>query len=392
MVSIISSIKRKAVISMYYAFRIFPIKRNKIYVRNFYGRGYGDSPKYIIDYLIRNHPGFDVVWCVNSNDNDFPQGVRTVKSRTLLGLVQSIYEQTTAKIWIDNATKYSFERKRKGQYYIQTWHGDIALKKIKGDALDKYSPEEIENSKYDASITDLHVCGNGWWKNRLKTMFFYDGPVLTCGLPRRDPLYSSDDAFISSIKNRLSIPNDVKILIYAPTFRDEELRNHRISDVVTSFDWQLILNKMEQRFGGKWIGLLRLHPMLARFAEDLNIPENVMNVTNYPDISELLCISDCCISDYSSTLVEFALTKKPGFIYAPDMNEYNKERGYYFTANELPFSISTSLEDLNNHVQSFDENIYLERHNLYYNETLHMYTEGHASENVTRKIIDICRK
>ncbi len=109
---------------LFIIFRIFPIKKNKVVVINFYGNGYGDNPKYICEELIKTHEELDVIWLVNKMDDVFPNQIRKVKYKS----IKAIYEMATAKIWIDNARKRKYVIKRNGQYYIQTWHGGIRIK------------------------------------------------------------------------------------------------------------------------------------------------------------------------------------------------------------------------------------------------------------------------
>lgn len=390
MASLKSIIGRNIVISLYYAFRVFPINKKKIFVKNFLGRGYGDNPKYIIDYLIHNYPEYDVVWCVKDN-YDFPPGIRIVNNSSYFGLIKSIYEQVTAKIWIDNSRKFRFERKRKNQYYIQTWHGDVGVKKVGGDALDKTPQKEIDDAKHDSQMADLFVCGNKWMYQRYREAYWYYGEVATCGLPRRDILYSITDIQKRLIREHVGIPEDAKVLLYVPTFRDENIFKHRLGKYATSFDWDRVLNAMNNKFGGEWYGLMRLHPNADKYSKDMKLPQRVINVTNYPDVNELYCISDCCISDYSSSLFDFAITKKPGFIFAPDKEKYEDERGCYFTDQELPFTIATDMEGLIDDVMSFDEIAYLRRHKMFYQDIIQVFPEGHASEYLTKRIIQVTK-
>lgn len=389
MSSVKSIIGRKAVTSLYYLFRIFPIKKNKIFVKNFYGRGYGDSPKYVVDYILNHYKGHDVVWCVNA-DYVFPDGIRTVNITSYKGLLKSIYEQVTAKVWIDNASKYYFERKRKGQYYIQTYHGDMGVKKNVGDVKD-FPVDEMKSVKHDSQMADLYVCGNEWMVQRYREAYWYDGEVATCGLPRRDILYSATEDNINEIRKSLNIPSDAKLLLYVPTFRDENLFRHNIGSYAISFDWNVVLDAMKQRFGGEWYGLMRLHPNAAKYSKDLVLGDKVFNVTEYPDVDELYCISDSCISDYSSSLFEFAVTKKPGFIYAPDKDNYAGERGYYFTDEQLPFTVATDINRLVSDIVSYDDAKYQKRHNYFYNDLLHIVNEGHASEYLAKRIVEVCK-
>lgn len=391
MSSIKNIIGRNIVTVLYYVFRLFPIKKNKIFVKNFFGRGYGDSPKYIISYLLDNYKGYDVVWCINNNYYTFPQGIRIVNCIGILGFIKTIYEQTTAKVWIDNCRKYRFERKRKGQYYIQTWHGDIGVKKAQGDTIKTMLPKEIEHAKYDSKMADLFVCGNEWMCDRYREAYWYDGEIATCGLPRRDILYSFSDEGVKNIKQQLNIPLNARLLLYVPTFRNEDIFNNKLGSYVSSFNWNLVLNALHERFGGEWYGLMRLHPNAGRYCRDLDLSERVINVTHYPDVDELYCISDVCISDYSSSLFEFGVTKKPGFIFAPDKNNYEDERGYYFREEQLPFTVATDIKVLINDILSFDEKRYIRRHENFYIFTIHMYPEGHASEYLAKRIVDVCK-
>lgn len=115
---------------MFYIFRICPIKKNKVVFTNYYGKGYGDNAKYIAEEIIKQNIRLDLVWLVNDLDYHVPNEIRKVKYDT----IASIYEMVTAKVWIDNCRKQIYVRKRKSQFYIQTWHGDIGFKKVEKEA------------------------------------------------------------------------------------------------------------------------------------------------------------------------------------------------------------------------------------------------------------------
>lgn len=388
MSSLKNRIGRNIVISLYYAFRLFPIKKRKIFVSNFFGKGYGDSPKYIIDYLRKHYQGYDVVWVVNDN-YEFPKGIRTVNINKIWGFIMSIYEQTTSKVWVDNSHKHAYERKRKEQYYIQTWHGDIPIKKIGADIKDN-SQYETEWAKHDSQMADLVISGNKWMSRKYSEVYFYDGEVALCGLPRRDILYEVNSYLIKSIKRNIGIDDMKKVILYVPTFRNEDISSNKLGAYAVDFDWCGTIESLEKKLGGSWIGLMRLHPNASKHKDELNLPSNVIDVTGYPDIMELLLISDCCISDYSSALFDFAVSKKPCFIYAPDLDKYESERGYYFNSNELPFKVASSIKELKFNIENHNEKEYMSDLFHFYNDIIHMCPEGHASEYISRIIVDIC--
>ena len=127
--------------------KCLPVFRRKIVFNNFYGKGYGDSPKYIAEEIRRQGLDVDMVWLVNDLSMDFPPGIRKVKLQSL----KASFELSTAKMIVSNVRATLPYKKKQSQYYIQTWHGSVAFKAIEKDAIDKLRPdyvrEAIEDSK-----------------------------------------------------------------------------------------------------------------------------------------------------------------------------------------------------------------------------------------------------
>ncbi len=370
---------------LYRLFWIFPIKSNRIFITGYYGKGYGDSGKYIVDELLCQNEEYDIVWSLRNTDEELPTGVRGVKFRS----VKAIYNEATSRIWIDNCRKMPWTRKRRGQYYIQIWHGDIGLKKIEKDAEAALADYYVESAKNDSAMADLFVSGNEWFSQCIKRAFWYDGEIAECGYPRRDILYSTDEKLKSDIRRALGINREEKILFYAPTFR-RAMSENDLS--VYKIDWQRVLAAMSERFGGEWVGMVRLHPNISKYADLLNLPENVFNATDYPDMQELLFAADACVTDYSSSVFDFAVTQKPGFIFAVDYEEYKKDRDTYFDVKKLPFPFAESNDELVADIIGFDLNEYLKKHDEFYNGMIGMYEEGHASEYIAEIIKSKCFK
>jgi CDP-glycerol glycerophosphotransferase len=99
---------------------LLKINKKKIVLCNFYGKGYGDNPKYIAQEIISQDLNYDLVWLLDDNfkESIFPKEIRVVR----YGSFKAIYEMATAKLWIDDCRKVYYTKKRKNQYYIQTWH------------------------------------------------------------------------------------------------------------------------------------------------------------------------------------------------------------------------------------------------------------------------------
>ncbi len=356
------------------------IQKNKIVVVSYYGADYGDNGKYIVEELRKRGRDLDIVWLLKKEllgRHHLPQGVRAVEYRS----PRSIYELQTAGVWIDNSRKI-YGRKRKGQLYIQTWHGDIGNKRIEQDVEKALSPYYVKNARKDSRMADLMISGNAWFTGKLQTIFWYDGEVLPCGYPRRDILYREQD-FREALKARMGIPAGARVFFYAPTFRKDQ---EKLGVSTFALDWQQLLEALQARFGGQWAGILRLHPNISHMAKLLTLPEGVYDMTAYPDMQELLAVSDICMSDYSSSAFEFGVTGKPAFIFARDLELYRQDRDLHFDFDKVPFPMAESEEALRQNIHSFDAEAYAEKCRRFYGEVLGMYPEGNASQILADRI------
>lgn len=364
--------------------RIFPIKKNKIVISSYFGKGFGDNGKYIALELLK-HPGeYDIVWLCKNMNESFPAGIRKVKYRSF----QSIYEQVTAKVWIDNARKPSYVCKRKEQYYIMTWHGGIGPKKIEKEVEDILGKEYVSSAKHDSRMADLFLAESDFTYNKYRKFFWYSGEILKCGSPRQDVFFHDNKVIKQKVLSSIGINNyNKKIFLYAPTFRDNMSENDLY---IYKRQWKRILSVVSQKFGGEWIGFIRLHPNIAKLDKNRIFEEDyVYDVTNYPDMQELLVASDIVLTDYSSCVYDFGLTGKPGFMIAEDIELYKKQRDLCLDLNVIPFPIASSDEELVHIIENFDYDVYSKKiHDFYYNYC-GLYSGGHASEIVCDRIDQI---
>ena len=364
-------------------FNIFPIKKNKIFIFSYYGNQYGDSPKYISEYLVENYPKdkFDIVWQFNDVDSHKDiDGIRKVKSMTL----RYFYELCTSKVIITNFRTTELFKKRKDQYYIQTWHSSLRLKHIEKDAETSLQKSYVEMAKIDSKKCDLLLSGCKYSTEIFKRAFWYEGEIFEKGTPRSDMLLKNNNEISEKVKKLLGISKNRKLILYAPTFRKGD------SLEVYNVDYQKVIEATKKKYGGQWSFLVRLHPHLVSKSKDLIHGENVIDATKYDDIQELLVSSDILISDYSSLMFDFALTEKPCFLYVPDLEEYIKnDRKLYFNIKELPFINSLSNDDLINSINYFNDNEYKSKLKDFYNK-IGNFEDGKACENLAKKIEEVC--
>lgn len=341
-------IKRTLFTLLYYLFRIFPIKSNKVFVSNYYGKGYGDIPKYIVNDLLNENDKYDIVWVVKdySYSSNLPEKVRIVKRNT----IKYIYEQVTAKYWIDNCRKQFYERKRKHQTYIQTWHGGLMIKKVEKSVEDRLPKEYVLGAKNDSKMADILVSNNRFLTSIYKKDFWYDGKIIECGSPRNDIIYNNDKNAIKKVYDYFQLSENVQICLYAPTFRSN------FSLTAYNIDFEKLKKSLEKRFGGNWKILVRLHPNISDKSEELiKYNDYIINASKYDDIQELLVAANFMITDYSSCIFDYGITYKNCIIYASDIDEYRKDRGFYLDIDDFPFTITNNNEELNKEILKFDE-------------------------------------
>ena len=377
----IKNIISKTIINI---FNRLPIKNNKIFLFSYYGSQYGCNPKYISEYIVKNCPDkFDIVWEFNDvSSKEYIQGVRKVKSMTL----KYFYELCTSKIIITNFRTTDIFKKRKNQYYIQTWHSSLRLKQIEKDAENSLSGNYVAMAKKDSKKCDLLLSGCKYSTEIFRRAFWYNGEIFEHGTPRNDLLARVDEQYIVDIKAKLNISNNTKLVLYAPTFR----KNDDLE--VYKFDYRKVLNSLKSKFGGDWRFCIKLHPHLISKSELLNYGEDVLDLTKYDDIQELLAISDVLISDYSSLMFDFGLTQRPCFLYVPDLEEYtNQDRKLYFDIKQLPFISTKNSIDLVNKIEMFDKVKYNKELNTFL-DSINSFENGNSCEKLVERINEVCFK
>ena len=318
-------------------FRIFPIKSNKICFINFSGKDYGDSPKYISEKLHELDSNLDLVWLVkNVRNSSAPNYIRLVKYFSL----RYFYELATSRIWINNSRFDQFVIKRKNQYYVQTWHGGLAFKKIEYDADEKLSDYYHKVMKHDNKLMDCMISNGKFCTELYRRGFKYNGDILEFGTPRNDVLINDKMEINQKVRNFFKISDDDMILLYAPTFRLDYSKNPY------DIDFSRLRVALEKSTKKKWHIFIKLHPRITNSSELLNLDDYSKDISFYPDIQELICASNLVITDYSSTMFESMIADIPVIIYANDIDNYIDERGFYFNFNELPFKLSKNNEEL----------------------------------------------
>ena len=391
---------------LFYICRFFPIKRKKIVFCCIEGTtGYSCNPKYIAEEFIRINKQetdfrkrYELVWLVNDTSKIFPKEIKVVHNT----LWKRAYHLTTAHFWIDNSRKQLEVRKRKGQIYIQTWHAKLGSKPTCLDRGASFSKMAYLVSKHDSDMVDYWLSNSDWYDKTLKSGSLYEGKTLRTGSPRCDILVhaAEDLEFKRNIKlqicEKVQISLDeyeketdidiIHFIMYAPTFRGGSQGTDRTVEVGDHFpDYEMLKSALEERFGGKWIILLRLHPQLVARQLDEGIGNSdIVDASKIDDMYEILAGCDAFLTDFSSAAFDAAVMRIPVFLYADDYSEYEGERGkllWDLKDENFPFRLSINDETLKENISGFDERDFQCKLIQLYKDT-DMIETGKSAQNV----------
>ena len=363
---------------------------NKIVFDNYMGNGYGCNPKYVLKCILEmpqeRTEGLDLVWITKTPEllrPILPARVRIV----LYDSEQAFYEYATAKLWVKNFQMVHLLNqgllKKKEQIYIQMWHGSFGIKKIEGDCGYLNADKAwLALAKKNATYTDFWISNSRFESDVYKNAFWGAGKILEYGHPRNDLFFEQDQLqYKRKVQETYGIAPEKKLFFYMPTFRDQD------HGLLQPLPYERIAEELGSRFGGEWVCLVRLHPRRVSPKQIEALKEqSVMDATMYPDVQELLAAADAMVTDYSSAIFDFLLTKRPGFILAEDYDAYEQIRGFYYPLTDTPFPLAKTDEELLEQIGTFDEESYRQKIDAFLKEKGSV-EDGNASKRVAELIL-----
>lgn len=359
-----------------------PIKENKIMFESFYGKFYTDSPKYIYEYLYETFGDkFEYVWVLNKNNIKIPGNPKTVKRFTL-----DYYKQLAeSKYFVFNTRHPKRIKKREEQVFIETWHG-TPLKRLGFDQGNLYldDPNSKKSYRNDSLEWDYMVSPNRYTSNIYRSAFAYEGEIIESGYPRNDILYNASENQIAEIKEKLKLPKDKKVILYAPTWRDDEYYD----TASVKFTLELDLKRLKEEFGDEYIIILRLHYFIADKLKLRGLKNFVYDLSKHEDIAELYLISDMLITDYSSVFFDYANLKRPILFYTYDLYKYeNVLRGFYIDINEVPGPLLMNNDEVIDAIRNIDKinEDYADKYRKFYDRFCYL-DDGNASKRVYDRV------
>lgn len=305
------------------------------------GAQYSCNPRAIYEELARREPDLECVWVSADGQFAVDGKARTVQA----GSREHYRVLARARYVVTNSGTPPWYVKRDGQTYVQTWHG-TPLKRLAHDLRDMpyRRTERFDRLEREVARWDLLLSPSPFATRTMRRAFRYEGEVLETGYPRNDILSTSEwESIGSHIRKGLGIPDGKKVVLYAPTWRDD--RHHALGS--HGFSLELDVELMREALGDDHVLLLRAHHLIT----DRDRPATdgfVMDVSRYPDIADLYMAADVLVTDYSSAMFDYAILGRPIVLYAYDLERYRDHvRGFYFDLEaEAPGPLVTTTAEV----------------------------------------------
>ena len=360
----------------------------------FGGRNYTCSPKAIYEKMLSmpQFKNFKFVWAFLDTDiHDVKEDKRTtiVKSKS-----KEYYKYCSiAKYWIVNSIMEESLTKKKGQVYVQCWHG-TPIKKLRcdievdGSVLNTIKEirkrNDIDAKRFDYFISPSKYCTEKFISAFNLKKLNKENIIIEKGYPRNDFLFNKTQKDITLIKEKLKIPINKKVIFYLPTFRD----NQHTSGIGYTYELQIDFDRLRKAIGDEYVVLFSPHYFIANSIDLSKYEGFVINVARYDEINELYLVSDIIMTDYSSVFFDFANLKRPIVFYMYDYDLYQSRlRDFYISLDELPGPITRTQEELEKCIINIETEFpKYERKYEDFNKKYNYLDDGNASERVIKEI------
>lgn len=360
-------------------------------------RHYCGNPKALYLELMQNpaYEAYHCVWVLRDPESmpDGPDGPRTAVVR----YDSPAYRQALvcARYIVTNSMMPPFYKIRRGQSLIQTWHG-TPLKRLGCDL-------QVDANAFD-SVRDIHrryraqarqftwlLSPSPFCSEKLSTAFDLralskEDILIEEGYPRNDRLFQWTEEQARAIRRKLGIPPDKKVILYAPTFRDNQ-RKDREYVYTPGLDF----SQAAEALGEDVVWLFRAHYFIAEHMDFERFGGRVLDVSGVEDINELYIISDLLVTDYSSVFFDYANLRRPIVFYMYDREDYQHHlRDFYLDLSELPGPVVQDEESLYAVIRDQLDYFSMDEHYEAFCETFTGKDDGHASRRVWETIF--CRE
>ena len=379
---------KRVVLSTYkICVRVLPVNNKIIVFESNLGRNYTGSPRAIYEEMVSQ--GLDQKYrCYFILENPDTQMSGTAKAikRTR---IKYFFLLAISGVWVCDTRLPKYIIKRPECTYIQTWHG-TPLKKLGLDMDTVYMAGEKGIDSYkknfynNAQTWDYLISQNHFSTGIFKRAFAFNKEMLEIGYPRNDVLFAkNNEKDIIDIKRKLGLPLDKKIILYAPTWRDNEFYGKG----QYKFNPPLDFAKLKEALGEDTVMIVKYHYLVVDKIDWTLYKGFIYSCDLSYDISLLYLVSDMMITDYSSVMFDYSLLKRPMVFFCYDLEEYKDTlRGFYFDfLEEAPGPVTLTTDGLIEAILKYDTLDYKEKQLAFYQKYNHA-DDGKASQKVVELI------
>lgn len=349
-----------------------PDVEDAVFLESFRGRSAACNPRGVERALAEVRPSTRRYWSVVDGSVPVPDGsVRLIEGSREWWRVRG-----SARVLVVNDWLRKRFRKRRHQHVLQTWHGST-LKRLARDRPDVNLRTRIAATREGRRWNAL-LAQNDFSAEHLTSAYAFRGPVWVEGYPRNDVL--TQPALGADIRRRLGLDDARRIVLYAPTWREDR----------TSMVDHLDVAAFAQSLGPDHVLLVRGHSSTWEHGRDHAAP-GLIDVTGYPDVSDLLLVADVLVTDYSSVMFDWVSTGRPIVFFVPDLPHYRGElRGFYADLlSEAPGPVVETADDL------LDAVLHADRHRDEHADGLRnwqkrftAHDDGQAGRRVVQRMLD----
>ena len=365
---------------------IIPTSKKIIIFQSSNGRNYTGNPRYIYEEMIRQglDKKYKCIWFLFDTSIEVPGNCKKIRNNYF----PYFWYLMRAGFWVFDSRQPKYCRKKKNVTYIQTWHG-TPLKRLVFDMDDVHSanPRYKDIVFKQTRAWDYLLSDNPFSTERFQSCFrFEKEKILEYGYPANDPMYAPDrEEQAAKIKEKLGIPKDKKVILYAPTWRDDQFYEAG----QYGFELDLDVNRLQEEFGDEYVLLLRLHYFIVDQLDLSKYGDFTVDGSSYDDITDLYLISDMLITDYSSVFFDYANLKRPVLYYTYDLDKYRDVlRGFYLDMEkDLPGPLLLTNDEVVDAIKNIDKikEQYKDRYEEFYNRFC-CVDDGHAAQRVVEKV------
>src|SRR5699024_3450284 len=322
MIRIIKGILFKAYKILFFcAGVILPKNERIIMFESFLGKQYSDNPRAIYESLKKYDQSYKMYWSFDRHSiKEFNHlDIQSVRRFSLRWLIL----MTRAKYWITNSRLPAWIPKPRKTIYVQTWHG-TPLKRLAADMDEVHMPgtntkQYKRNFLNEVKKWDYLISPNAYSTKIFKRAFQFDKHIIESGYPRNDALVRlNSEGYQLELKAELGLPLNKKVILYAPTWRDDDY--YTVGKY--KFELKMDIERLRKELGSNYIIILRLHYLIAENIDLTGYTEFLYDFSQYEDIKNLYLVSDMLITDYSSVFFDYAILKRPMLFYVYDIEQY----------------------------------------------------------------------